>query len=318
MVKEARLYETFELEVSVEPYNFKLTAQTYNFSWWYNGSSLIIPLDNVLVKVDESDKENTLVAKIYSHGNVEYDLDVIVEETAWILGLHENLSEFYDKASKDSLLGKAAEKLRGYHVRATSLWNALLIGVCQQNASFRQGWRMLYEIYRRLGQYVVIPGYGETLIPPQPKTIVEKGIGPLIEARTGYRAQTIYRIARFLEETPSLPREPWKLKQFLLEVKGVGEYTVRLSLVLSKRYYEEPPIDRWLKEIIIQVHGVDESNVEDYYRRVWGKWAGLAALLTTIALDAETLRKALARIMEGRTVPEEKDKPTPLTLWKYF
>ncbi len=315
---EARLRETIELEVKTKPYNFKLTAQTYNFSWWYNGRVLIVPLENnVLVKVYESNREEVLVAETYV---VYEDTDTkeVVGGVSEILGLNENLAEFYEYAGRDPLLGKASEVLKGYHVRTTSLWNALLIGVCQQNASFRQGWRMLYEIYRRLGKPVKIPGYGETLFPPTPRTILERGVEPLIESRTGYRAQTIHRIAKFFERTRDLPENPLELKKRILEIRGVGEYTARLSLVLSKRYYHEPPIDRWLKKIIITVYNIDEKEAEQYYRKHWGEWAGLASLLTTIALDAVTLQKALKRIRRGETIPLINDKPTPLTLWRYY
>ncbi len=315
---EAKLRETIELEVKTKPYSFKLTAQIYNFSWWYNGRTLIIPLENdVVAKVYESDREGALIAEIYVV-NENTDIREVVEKISGILGLNENLSGFYEYASRDPLLSKASEILKGYHVRTTSLWNALLIGVCQQNASFRQGWRMLYEIYRRLGKPVKIPGYGETLFPPTPRTILDRGIEPLIEARTGYRAQTIYRIARFFVETRSLPEDPLELKQLILGIKGVGEYTARLSLVLSKRYYNEPPIDRWLKKIITVVYGVEEKEAEQYYKKYWGIWAGLASLLTTIALDAVTLQKALERIRKREPAPLINNKPTPLTLWRYY
>ncbi len=315
---EASLRETFELEIKARPYSFKLTAQTYNFSWWYNGRSLIIPLDdNVLVKVRETNERNTLMAEAYVPGK-DADVTGIAEKTSFVLGVNEDLSEFYHHAGQDPLLSRAARVLEGYHVRTTSLWNALLIGVCQQNASFLQGWRMLYEIYRRLGRPVKIPGYGETLLPPTPKTVLEKGIEPLVEARTGYRARTIYRIARFLSGARELPEDPVELKNSILAIKGVGEYTARLSLVLSKRYYNDPPIDRWLKKIITIVYGVEEREAEQHYRRRWGKWAGLAVLLTTIALDAVTLGKALDRIRKGLVTPMINDKPTPLNLWKYY
>ncbi len=318
MHREARLKETIELRIRVKPYDFKLTAQTYNFSWWYNGESLIIPLENIVAQVSESREKEFLEVRIFILREEDYDTSEVVRKITWILGLNEDLSEFYNRASRDPLLSRAAEYLKGYHVRSTSIWNALLVGVCQQNASFRQGWKMLYEIYRRLGRPIRIPGYGETLIPPTPRDILENGIEPLVEARTGYRAKTILRIAEYFTNNREIPGDPVELKSSLLNIKGVGEYTVRLSLVLSKRYYNEPPIDRWLKKIIQVVYNTSEKEAEEYYKKHWSKWSGLAALLTTIALDAVTLSKALERIRNKQVIPLIKDKPTPLTLWKYF
>jgi len=83
---------------------------------------------------------------------------------------------------------------------------------------------------------------------------------------------------------------------------------------LAFRKYDLPPIDRWLRKII----SIPLRDAEKIWRHKWDKWSGLAALATTIALDAKPLSKALERIKNKQLVPIDKDKPTPLNLWKFY
>lgn len=318
MTSKLRLVGEVEVKIRRKPYNFKLTASTYNFSWWYNGEKLVLPVeDNIIAVVEEKDEE--LKARIYALGNGEVDLNDIVEKIEYVLGVNEDLGEFYEKARGDPILSQSVEVLRGLHVRATTPWIASIIGVCQQNASFKQGWRMLYNIFSLMGKKVRVEGI-ETIIPPKPHDITEERLDVLREARVGYRVRTIIELAKLFtveEHLNTWKISPSRLEEELLNVKGVGNYTTRLVLVLSLRYYEKPPIDRWLKRLIMEAYKVEENIVEEEYIRRWGKWSGLAALFTTIAIDAEPLSRALDRLRRRELKPST-DKMSPLTLWKYL
>ncbi|HDJ83997.1 MAG TPA: hypothetical protein ENG44_03245 [Desulfurococcaceae archaeon] len=299
-------------------YDFTLTASAYNFSWWFNGKRLILPMeDDVVVTVIEDREE--LIAKIYSFKRKEVNIVYIEDKIRYIIGVDEDLKEFYNIMSRDPILGPSASVLHGLHVRATTPWLATVIGVCQQNASFKQGWRMLYNMLSLLGKRVRIENT-KTIIPPKPSDINEDKLNILKEAKLGYRARTVIELAKLFSKEECLNDwsiKPSVLEEKLLNVKGIGNYTTRLALVLSLRYYEKPPIDRWLKRLIIEAYNVDESNVEEEYIKRWSKWSGLAALFTTIALDAEPLTKALERLKKGLLKPS-LDKLSPLTLWRHF
>ncbi len=297
-------------------FDFKLTSMVYNFSWWFNGSKLILVLDDCIVVVGEG--RESLNAKIYSINGKRKDLDEVLRLVEYVLGLNEDLTEFYSIALRDPILNRVPLKLRGLHVRATNPWNAVLISVCQQNASFKQGWRMLYNIYKLMGREIVVEGT-RTIIPPKPLDVLEHGVNALTRASVGYRAKTIIELAKLFAKKPEL--NTWEvsvgeLEEELLGVKGVGSYTARLVLVLSKRYYKKPPIDRWLKKLIALAYKA-EGREEEVYKSFWGKWSGLAALFTTIVLDAEPLTKAIKRLVEGRIEPDP-NLISPLTLWKHL
>ncbi len=293
------------------------TLATYNFGFWYNGLEGYVIIDNyspVIARV-------SIDGRYTIYGSNRDECREYVDKLVKILGLEEDLSQLYRIGRNDPLLGPFIEKYRGWRLRTTDPWWGLVIGICQQNASFLQGWRMLYNIVKLYNRKILLYNR-EILLPPHPRDILEKP-ELLIKARTGYRAETIARVAReFVENNLAekiLDHDPDHVEKLLRSIKGVGIYTARLAMVLSMRIYEKPPIDRWLSRIIIETYGVEKNMVEEYWISRWSRWSGLASVMVTIALDAEPLRKALERIRENKLLPiEDLGKPSPLTMWRYF
>ncbi len=309
----SKIYET------PKDYSFHLTACTYNFYWFYNGEKLLIPLDfaSRVMAMIFRENSNMLRINIYAPNKID-NVDSYFELTVNSIGLYEDLTDFYDYWRRDPLLSPSFEFLRGFHLRMTSLWNALLIGICQQNASFRQGWSMLAYLYKLLGFHVEINDYGYTVFPPSPMDILNASDQVLRACKLGYRVNAIRNVAReFVEDKLSNEMVSRLGEGDLIRIRGVGKYTARLALILADRRYSLAPIDRWLERIICKIYNVSISEAESEWRRRWNGWCGLAAFLTTIILDAEPLRFALKRIDEGRLIPEVNvDKMSPLTLWR--
>ncbi len=290
-----------------EKLTWRLVLGAYSFPWEYDGVTGRFAVgDTVLVA--ETNKDQVEVC-VYSLKNVCADIDerIIVS----FFDLRNSYREFYEKALKDPLLFEFAKKYYGWRPRQSDLWWATVIGVCQQNASFLQGWKMLASIIKLYGRRILVENK-ELLVPPTPNDIL-KHPELLVQAKTGYRAETIMRVGKLFVGKPSSEIEFYDL----VSIKGVGEYTASLAMILARREYWRAPIDRWLKRIIAHVYRVSDRDAPKIYRRRWGKYQGLAALATTIALDAVPLRQALKRIDEGKTVPSIMDKPTPANMWMF-
>jgi len=224
---------TASLNVKVD-YNFKLTAAAYNFSWYFNGKELLIPLscEEPVVALVKEKSEKQLQARILSTRK-GVDVDKYLAKIKFVLGIEEDLKEFYNIWAKDKLFRKSLRILKGIHLRATTLWNALLIGICQQNASFKQGWRMLAMMYKILGRKIMVERWGTTYIPPSPKDILNN-VNLLEACRLGYRASTVVNVAKaFTNNVLSEDKSDEYLEEDLVKVKGVGSYTARLALVLA-------------------------------------------------------------------------------------
>ena len=111
------------LDIKVD-YDFKLTAATYNFSWYFNGKELLIPLsyEEPVVALVKEESKKQLQARILSTKR-EIDIGNYLAKIKFVLGIEEDLKEFYDIWAKDKLFRKSLRILKGIHLRATSLWN---------------------------------------------------------------------------------------------------------------------------------------------------------------------------------------------------
>jgi 3-methyladenine DNA glycosylase/8-oxoguanine DNA glycosylase len=310
------------------PYNLNLTVKAYNFSWFFQNENPIIYLnieDANLLCLTHEDKKGIVYSKVYlvEDKNVNITPQTIKEKIRFILGLDEDLSNFYQTIRKDPLLHRVPKVLVGMRLRTTSLWNALLIGVCQQNASFLQGWKMVLNLHRLFGRKIKFFGK-EIFLPPNPKTIV-KYADRLGEARLGYRSETLKRIAEAFSRKDLFEKEIIKLDDEeavdrLCLIRGVGEYTAKLALVFSQRRYSLLPLDRWLMRLASEAYKIKNPNmkkVEKFLLERWGEWCGLAVFFTTIVLDAEPISLALERFRKDELSPKfESEKPTPLTMYK--
>ncbi len=297
-------------------YNFKLTVSVYSTHWDFDGERAYIPIliDDKQIVVVASEGDERIELEVYSKSR-GVEVDQVLKNARYILGIDENLSKFYDSVRSDSLLGIISNKLRGIHMRSVqSLWEGLLIGICQQNAGFQQGWLMVTLLREKLGSKVLIAKYRhEVAFLPTPDDILSKKTY-IKEARVGYREKVILRCATvFSKQTPELGE--------LEEIKGIGQYTARIARILALRKYDEFPVDRWFARLIPNAYlNVDEvwpkEKVEEFAERMWGKWRGLAAIFITVVTAADTIGKVL-KSLRLRKLDPFPDRPSPLTLWRY-
>ena len=309
------LRHVYSLNVKpVKPYSFDLTASCYAISWEYDGHNAYITLDYdkhvSLVKV--SPREDELLFEVYADTSSSDIIDSAIRDARFILGVDEDLTNFYGLCKNDPLLGILAERFIGMRIRAVqNLWQGILISICQQNASFKQGWKMLLNIRRKLGKPLQIPNNPRIMFTyPSPRQVIEK-FDFLKDCRVGYRDKVILNAARFFLENES---------EELEKIKGIGQYSARLARILGLRKYDKFPVDRWFSVLIPKVYANEDKwtirRVEEFAAKKWDKWAGLAAVMITVITGAKTLTKLLEDIQQGKLSPLP-DEPAPLTLWRY-
>ena len=102
----------------------------------------------------------------------------------------------------------------------------------------------------------------------------------------------------------------------LTRIKGIGQYTSRLTLLFSRRFYTKLPIDRWVSRIVSEAYKIPVGDVESFYTSRLGLWAGLGVCFLTIVLDAVPLRRVIERVKVWGEYPEMSGL-TPLTLWMF-
>ena len=317
------LRECLRLRTRSPPgFSLRLTLEVYNFYWFYRGGECgyVVLEEEPPIVARVCNAGGAIEARVYSASCLGIDEGGVEGRLRYVLGLDEDLEEFWGIAQRDPLLRGFAELFRGWRLRASSPWWSLVVGICQQNTGFRQGWRMLGRILKLLGRPVWIGG-DELRLPPAPQDVVE-GQGLLRAAGVGYRWRSLLSVAlAAMKGLLGVDRlrclGAAGAEKELRKLRGVGAYTARLALALSLRSYSLAPIDRWLRALASYAYGVEPGEVEREWHSRWGRWSALAAIALTIALDAEPLGRALERVKRGELVPNERAVPTPLTLWRW-
>ena len=315
IVLEEPIYETSV--PTRNDYNFKLTASLYATHWDYDGERAYVPVrkGNILGVAVLMLVKDHIHIEIFSERRDDEFIEEALRVTDHVMALGEDLREFYDLVRDDPLLAIINGDLRGLHMRAMqSIWEGLLVGICQQNASFRQGWLMVTLLRGVLGSKVFLKKYGHkiALLPTPSEVIARKDL--LRSTRAGYRTSTILECARSFSKESI---EPERLE----ELRGIGQYTARIARILALRKYDEFPVDRWFARLIPNAYfNVDETwpieKVEKFARERWGKYMGLAAIFITAVIAAETIGDTLKRI-HAKNINPFPNKPSPFTLWRY-
>lgn len=291
-----------------EDYNFYLTASAYNFSWFFNGKKLKIPLryekDCISIAIVEQIEDKKLKVDYYSTSR-DVNIQELEDRLIYYLGINEDLSEFYNLCKNDPLL---KEVPIGLHMRSCDPWTAFLIAISQQNASFRQGWYMLYRLYKYYGKQVLV-GNEIVILLPKPEDLIRHGEKVLKDCGYGYRSSIVIEVAKKIIES-----KDQDTRRLLKGIKGIGPYTYGLSCVIAYRMYELPVIDRWVKGLY---ESIGIKDVDKYLKSAFGKWQGLVTWFLTIVLDAEPLSKAIERVKRNEIKPKMTGL-TPLTIWKIW
>ncbi|ALL02022.1 hypothetical protein Pyrde_1979 [Pyrodictium delaneyi] len=301
-----KLEKAYETELRHPPgYSLTDTGRLYSFGWMYDGSLVKIELCSGSVAVLR-ETNNTIIVEVFAEKGQRCWEDMI-GKIQWMMGLNEDIDDYRKRARDDPLVGGVVETLPGLRLRSCSIWYAVLVAVCQQNASFRQGWGMLYKLHLLASRRLRTP-YGLYLETPRPDKL---SYHVLREARLGYRARTVMELARRRVEELDCSSV-----DVIREVHGIGAYSHALTKLLACRDYSSLPLDRWLKRLAAEAYRVPEPSASSELARRFGKWKGLAALHTTVGFDAEPLRRALERLRRGENKPG-KTEPSPLSLWRY-
>ncbi len=287
-------------------YSLHQTFQAYSLPWMYDGSRAYMELCSGSIAVLEEHGDEITYRVYVVEGSRCWEQEV--ESIPEAIGLREDYTELHRLCASDPLLSCIPRSIPGYRLRRLTVWQAILVAVCQQNASFKQGWTMLYNIYVKTGRRVRLGEHTYIATPEPGKLTLEV----LREARLGYRARTVMEIV-----SKGLWRLDCSSVEDLREARGVGDYTLNLVKLLACRDYDSLPVDRWLRALASEAYRVNPRSVENELTRRFNGWRGLAALLTTIAFDAEPLRRALERLKRGENCPG-KTHPSPLTLWRYL
>jgi 3-methyladenine DNA glycosylase/8-oxoguanine DNA glycosylase len=208
----------------------------------------------------------------------------VSSEVMWMLGLDQDLSEFYRIAQREPKLARAEELGRGRVLRSPTLFEDTVKTILTTNTGWSSTIRMVEALVSLFGPPLEDDPARQAF--PAAERLATSNEDVLrSEARLGYRAPYILSLARGvasgdldLEGLKHSDLPTTELRKRLLAIKGVGDYAAANLLVLLGRY-DFVPVDSWAMKVVSHEwydgQPISRADVEAAFEP-WGAFKGLA------------------------------------------
>lgn len=205
-------------------------------------------------------------------------------KVAWMLGLDQDFTTFYNLAQAEPKLAQAVKEAKGRILRSATLFEDVIKTILTTNTLWAATIRMNRNLVEQFGS--PLPTDTVRYAFPTPERLAatdETSLRSL--TRLGYRAPYVLNLAR-LVASGELDLEAYKtadiptleLRKQLLAIKGIGPYAAA-NLLMLLGHYDFIPVDSWaMKMVSHEWHNdepVSKAQVEAAFEP-WGQWKGLA------------------------------------------
>jgi len=231
-------------------------------------------------------REIGIYLQIFSDNSLDKnDIEQIKERVIRSYGLEEDITEFYSSV-KDQELKQVIRRMRGMRNSCSeNLFEILNIAIVLQNSNVKRSEQMMTNLLNNFGDRVFFDGVMLDVFysPERMCKISEK---KLRELKLGYRAKYILEVAKFFRRKKNFEDEIQKLtfdeaKKELMKIKGIGLYSVSLTLFSFLRSPVFINFDVWNKKILSNFlfgKEVELDKLEKECEDRWGSFKGYAAL----------------------------------------
>jgi 3-methyladenine DNA glycosylase/8-oxoguanine DNA glycosylase len=223
--------------------------------------------------------------------NIEYknkisaiDQEEIKRKSIYMLRLNENLDGFYSLCRNKGNPWKSLTQGKGYLLRSPDIFEDLVKVICTTNIQWAGTKRMVGELVEKYGSSFPMDESLKTF--PSPRDISDI---PLLEFKSnvhlGYRADYVYLLAKQIEDENFLTNKLLdesistdELKNYLMSIKGIGNYAASTMLMLLGRY-DHVPVDTVFRDFMKAKYFQNKPFTEEKGLQIfdaWGKWKYLA------------------------------------------
>jgi len=275
------------------PSTFSLPAVVRSHGWIQMSPFAETP-DHGLSYVIRLDTGKVLLFEVHAHpGTLAVDSSELLSNTeqtelschiTWMLGMHQEFSEFYAMARAEPKLARMVERQAGRVLRSPTLFEDVIRTILTTNTLWKHTLRMCLELTTRFGNSISCDPDLHAF--PTPERLARLDETTLREeCRMGYRAPYVAELAQRMA-TGDLELEVLKtcslstpeLRKELMNIKGVGGYAAANLLMLLGRY-DYVPVDSWALKVVsnefFNGEKITPRQVLETFER-WGKYQGLA------------------------------------------
>lgn len=296
----------------VSPYNFSLSCLQFaegdpgirRFSHGVFWQVIRVADRPVLVQVrDVGDMEEPRLA-VDVHSDSEISLNEMKtagDQVSRLLGLNDDLRQFYRAIREDHLMADVARNLSGLKAPQTStVFEALVTSIIEQQISIRVARRLESKLVKRFGERLIANGMTYVAY-PEPSALAA---GLPVDFRdcglSSRKGEYIRNVAEMVAEgTLDLEamkeiRDSSRIIEELCSIRGIGRWTAEFVLLRGMHRLDSIPADDLgVKRAIARIYRPGEKLSAGQARAIaeaWGSWKGLAAYYLLIAEQIEINR----------------------------
>jgi DNA-3-methyladenine glycosylase II len=281
------------------PFNFDLTAGFFSYDdeqiRKYDAGIFqqVIQLNNKLAIMKIQSMGNVdkpkLVVNIYSNKKLNNsDKKKAAEIINLIFNLDLDLNIFYEIVKTDRILSKLVNNLRGLKgPNNSSVFEGLVCSIIEQQISLNVAFSIQKKFTKRFGEKLILAGKTYFSF-PKPENIMSRSMDEFRACGLSQRkgeyirgiSELIVNNKLDLEKYKNYP-SPSKVISELTKLRGIGVWTVELTMLRSMQRFDIVPADDLgLKRYIAHHYFKDKPTSSADVRAVldkYGAWKGLAA-----------------------------------------
>lgn len=272
-------------KVHLSRFNLKHTFEsaqplTFHGDYDYISNSLIYVSNGRLINVGfyGDDKEGDLVA-------MGSDPSYVPSEIRKRFRTEDDMEEIYKKIGTDKFVQDAINKYNGMRLTLNDPWETTLCFIISQYNNVPRIRGIVKKVMEKYGTPIKNDagraiGYSF----PESSVIANATIKDLTACGAGFRAKYIKEAAEYCTDNLDLYKlnstKYEKMKEQLLEIKGVGDKVADCIILMGYGNLEAFPIDVWVQRTMEKAYfkGKKKSTKELYRfaKKKWGKYAGYA------------------------------------------
>jgi DNA-3-methyladenine glycosylase II len=232
------------------------------------------------------DKEDLAVKFLNTKVTVNQATEIVKYIREW-LDLDTDLKPFYAMCEKDKLLKKLSQDFYGYRiVGQPDLFESLVWAVLGQQINLQFAYTLKQKFVEKFGESVTVKEEMYYLF-PTPSIVAQLGAEQLLPLQFSRQkaAYTINIAKAFAEGSVSkeklLGLSLKEAKEFLMQIKGIGNWTANYALMKTFRHADAFPLeDAGIHNAIKNLKKLDRKPTLDEVRKVYKKYKGWEAYAT--------------------------------------
>jgi len=272
-----------KLQIPVSDFSIKYTFESAQPLTFYADfdpvdNSIVFPYGNGIVRARFSGNSSSGMLTVE---NVYGEAKLRKKEFEALFRINDDMQHIYSRIASDRFMESAINRYRGMRLTLNDPWVTTLAFLVSQFNNIKRIRRIVKCLMERFGDDITYNGtiVGKTF--PSIDALAHASVSDISRCGAGFRAEYIKRSADYclyninLEKLKGKSYE--KIKQSLLELRGVGDKVADCIALMGYGKLEAFPIDTWIKRTVENIYfNKRKKTINEIHKFAEEKWDGLA------------------------------------------